>query len=243
MPERDDELIAELRDLGRRLAIPEAADQRAAVRARLAAQPVRRRRPLLRILVASVVAAVAATVLGVAPARAAVFDAVADVLRVAGIEVRRTAAPPPAPAPSPLPSTGVVTLEQARREVPFGLKVPADLGPPEQVLLADPDPAGTPRVVSMTFRGGTVRFDQFDGSAGVFLKQAPEAQWVEIGGIPGVWLSEPHTLTYVDRSGAERPATARLATPTLIWETNGVTYRLEGFTDLGQARAVALSVS
>ncbi|MBU2669643.1 hypothetical protein KOI35_39645 [Actinoplanes bogorensis] len=240
MPENHDDLIAELRDLDPWLAVPGPADQRAAVRARLTA-PVRKRR--WRLWLASALAAVVVTVTAVEPARAAVVDAVVSVLHVAGIEVRQAAPAPPRPSPSPLPSTGVVTLDQARQRAPFTVKLPASLGTPERVELADPDASGVPRVVSVAYRGGTVRFDQFAGSAAVFFKQAEGARWVDFPGASmAIWLPEPHTLTYVDRAGTERQATARLATPTLIWESESVTYRLEGFTDLDQARAAATSL-
>ena len=236
----DDDLISELRDLDTWLEVPEPADQRAAVRARLTAPAPRSR---WRMFLAAAVAAVAITVVAVEPARAAVVDAVVQVLRVAGIEVRRSdQAAPPAATPSPLPSTGEVTVAQAEQRAPFPVRWPDRLGPPERVEIADPDPAGVPRVVSALYRGGTVRFDQFDGSAGMFFKQAQQAQWVDLGGDMAVWLPGPHTLTYVDRAGVRRTATARLATPTLIWEHGQVTYRLEGFTDLAQARAAALSL-
>ncbi|MGK5681150.1 hypothetical protein [Actinoplanes sp. URMC 104] len=240
MPERDDELIAELRELDTWLAVPDAADQRAAVRARLAV-PVRRSR--WKVFVASAAAALAVTVVAVEPARAAVTDVVVSVLHIAGIEVRRSDdAAAPNPRPSPLPSTGEVTLEQAEQRAPFTVLLPADLGAPERIELADPDETGSPRVVSALYRGGTVRFDQFAGSAAMFFKQAAQAEWVELGGAMAVWLPGPHTLTYVDRAGKERTATARLATPTLIWEKGSVTYRLEGFTDLAEARKAALSL-
>ena len=149
----------------------------------------------------------------------------------------------PQASPSPLPSAGPVSLEVAKQRAPFVVRMPAALGPPERVEIADPDDNGVPRVVSALYRGGTVRFDQFDGSAGAFFKQASEAEWVELGGDMAIWLPGPHTLTYVDRTGAERSATARLATPTLIWERGQVTYRLEGFTSRDEARAAALSLS
>ncbi|MBL7260502.1 hypothetical protein [Paractinoplanes lichenicola] len=240
MPEPHDDLIAELRELDPFLAVPEAADQRATVRSRLSV-PVRPQRRW-RLWLASALAAVTVAVIAVEPARATVVDAVAQVLRVAGIEVRRQASPP-RESPSPLPSTGGVTLEQARQRAPFTVKLPATLGPPERVELADPDDNGVPRVVSAVYRGGTVRFDQFAGSAGVFFKQAPDAEWVDLGPGMSIWLPKQHTLTYVDRAGLERTATARLATPTLIWERDAVTYRLEGFTSLEPAKATALSLS
>ncbi|MBM2618807.1 hypothetical protein JIG36_24925 [Actinoplanes sp. LDG1-06] len=241
MSDRDDDLVTELRDLGAWLSVPAAADQRAAVRARIAS-PVPRK-PRWRLWLASALAALAVTVTAVEPARAAVVDAVVQVLQVAGIEVRRSAQPaPPAPTPSPLPSTGSVTLEQARQRAPFAVRMPATLGPPERVEIADPDPSGVPRVVSAVYRGGAVRFDQFAGSAAMYFKQATDAQWVDLGGDMAIWLPEPHTLTYIDRAGEERAATARLATPTLLWERGSVTYRLEGFTSLEEAKATALSL-
>ncbi|MCO8272797.1 hypothetical protein M1L60_19565 [Actinoplanes sp. TRM 88003] len=240
MPDHDDDLIAELRDLGAHLAVPEAADQRVAVRERLIARKGNR----WRVWLAAAVAAVAVTVVAVEPARAAVIDAVASVLRIAGIEVERSdRAAPVNPDPSPLPSTGPAGLAEAKRKAPFAVLMPAALGPPERVELADPDDKGVPRVVSALYRGGTVRFDQFDGSAGAFFKQAGEAEWTDVGGNMAIWLPGPHTLTYVDRTGVERSATARLATPTLIWEQGQVTYRLEGFTSLDEARATATSLS
>ncbi|XVV13878.1 hypothetical protein ACQP2X_05860 [Actinoplanes sp. CA-131856] len=260
MPDRDDDqrndmtagagvpggadLIAELRDLPTWLATPEPADQRAAVRARLTdpahgrwgwrAWVTAKRGNRWRAWGTAILAALVAAVIVVAPARAAVVGAVAEVLRVAGIEVRREAAPPPpAPTPSPLPSAGGISLGEARKIAKF----PAALGDPERIEVYDQR-----RVVSLFYRGGTVRLDQFDGSAAAFLKQAGQAEWTDVGGALAVWLPGPHTLTYYDRSGVERTATARLATPTLIWDTNGTTYRLEGFTDLAEARRVALSV-
>jgi hypothetical protein len=243
MSERhDDELAAELRALGTWVDVPGPADQRAAVRARLARPAPRRRR--LRWWTAVVVAALAGTVTAVAPARAAVVDAVEGLLRVAGIEVRRDAAPPDLPAvPSPLPSLRVVDFEEARRIARFPLRVPAALGPPEQVLAADPDDTGAPRVVTLVYRGGTVRLDQFDGTLELaFAKAAPDAQWVSIGPDSGIWLPRPHPVTYAGRDGIERTETARLAGPTLIWSSGPVTYRLEGVPAKDEATTVARSL-
>jgi hypothetical protein len=242
VPDRQDEdLVAELRALDRWLDVPDPADQRAAVRSRLARPDHRRLR--LRLFIASAVAA-AGTVAAIAPARAAVVDTVDGLLRVAGIEVRQEVTPPDLPAhPSPLPSLRSTALDEARRLAHFPVRAPAALGQPEQVLTADPDTTGAPRVITLTYRAGTVRFDQFDGTTGAFLKTVSGGQWVTIGTGWGVWLPGPHAVTYVGRDGVERTATARLATPTLIWEDGGVTYRLEGFSTFAEARAVAVTVS
>jgi hypothetical protein len=239
MPDHE-QLIEELRELGSALRVPQAVDQRNAIRARLT-RPARRL-PRVRLLLAAAAAALAAAVTLVAPARAAVVEVIGDLLRVAGIEVRVEHTPGALPRnPSPLPSSRPAALAEADRLARFPVRVPEVLGEPEQVLLADPDPSGAPRVVSLIYRGGTVRLDQFDGSMDPgFVKTAPDAQWVDIG---GVWLPSPHPVTYVGRDGVPRTETARLAGPTLIWASaDSITYRLEGIGTLAEATEVARSL-
>jgi hypothetical protein len=242
VPDHHDDLGAELRALAAWMDVPEPADQRTAVRNRLRRPRPGRRR--VRRWIISAVAAIAGTVVVVAPARAAVVDAAGYLLRVAGIEVRREPGTGGLPArPSPLPSLRSAALDEARRTALFPVRAPATLGTPEQVLLADPDDTGAPRVVTLTYRGGAVRFDQFDGAAApLFFKTAPDAQWVEIGADLAIWLPGPHPVTYVGRDGAEHTETARLAGPTLIWVAGAVTYRLEGLSTLADARAAAVSL-
>ena len=270
MPDDLDDLAVRLRALGTHLDVGAPADPWPAIRARLTAaepEPVPdrprarwwsprgavtlpgaarsgRRVPAGRRWILAGIAALIAVVAGVAPARAAVVDAVGGLLRIAGIEVRREPAPGGLPArPSPLPSVSSVALEDARRVALFPLRVPATLGVPEQVQLGDPDPAGAPRVVTLIYRGGTVRLDEFDGALSpYFTKTAPEAERTEVGAGQAIWLPRPHPVSYVGRDGVERTETARLAGPTLIWTAAGVTYRLEGLPDLAQARTIASSL-
>lgn len=241
-----DPLADELRDLARFLDVPEPSDQRAAVRERLRAAPRRRPRGLLpRRWVAAVAAAAVAVVAGVVPpARAAVTDAVGRVLRFAGVEIR-DGDPGTLPAsPAPLPRVSSVALDEARRVARFPVLAPVALGAPEEVQLADPAPDGAPRVVTLLYRGGTVRIDQFDGRVdGMFLKKAADAEFVSVRGDFAVWLPAPHPVVYVDRFGVERTEAARLAGPTLIWATGTATYRLEGLPDPASARAVAESMT
>ena len=168
-----------------------------------------------------------------------------DVLRLAGIEVNVSAPPGPVPvSPSPLPNETPSSLEDARLRARFPVGAPAALGAPEQVILVDVDAAGAPRVVSLLYRGGTIRLDEFDGTMDdIFMKSAPGATWVEVGPDRGLWLPEPHPLTYVDREYGQRTEASRLAGPTLIWQSGQVTCRLEGIGSLAEARAVAMSVS
>ncbi len=237
---REDHLEAELRALGALLDISEPPDVRAAVRARLA----RRVFPRPRWLAAAAV--LLALVVAVVPqSRAAVASAVTGVLRFAGVEVHK-GQPHVEPAPSLLPSTRSTGLDEARRLAHFPVGVPARLGPPDEVLVADFGPDGSPRVVSLLYRNGTLRLDEFDGQLDLaFIKTQPDTdtQWTEVKGNTALWLPRPHAIAYVDRAGVRHEETARLAGPTLIWSDDRVSYRLEGVATVAEAAEIAGSLT
>ncbi len=166
--------------------------------------------------------------------------AAADLLGVVGIELTsETPDAPPEPR-APLPDSTGTSLDEARSEVGFPVGVPSRLGTPDEVLVSD-----AARVVTMTWRRGTVLLDQFDGRPGpVFTKGigAVETAVVRVRGAEAWWIGAPHDLTYVDREGRELTVTARLAGRTLVWAIAGVTFRLEG-EHLGLAQAVAIARS
>jgi hypothetical protein len=173
-------------------------------------------RPVQRVVAAAVAALLAlATAMVVSPAvRAAVFD----LLRIGGVEIHENQPPPVTPTVDPpLPGERDVTLAQARAEASFPLKLPADLGAPTHVRLADGTP---PRVVTMAFT---------------------DIHRTDVDGDPAIYVDRPHVVIYDDRDGTLREATARLAAATLIWESDGITYRLEG--DLTEDEAVAIAES
>jgi hypothetical protein len=247
-------LAAELRELGRRLDLPEPPDLRSAVLDRLAtpsaATPAPRRRfavtrrPVRRWLAAVVSAALVCALVAISPARAAVVDAVDGLLRFAGIEVRPERGHPDLPPASPVPSSRPKGLEEARRRAKFPVRVPDRLGEPERVTTADPGPDGAPRVVSLFYRGGTIRLDEFDGRLeAAFMKQAPDAEWLQVDGDLALWLPAPHPVTYIDRTGALRVETARLAGPTLVWTDGTASFRLEGVASRDEAQQIAESLS
>ncbi|MER7893278.1 hypothetical protein ABTX15_25990 [Micromonospora sp. NPDC094482] len=234
-----DDLERELRDLRAWLETPEAPDVTARVRAQLAASAPRRRR-WRYYLAAGLVALLVALL---PPGRAAVADAVAGLLRFAGVTiVTSPGPPPPSRTVSPLPSQRPAGLDEAQRAVRFPIRVPARLGPPEQVLVADPDGTGRYRVATLLYRGGALRVDAFDGHLDpVFVKRSSAAELVTVHGDFAAWVAGPHALTYVDRAGEVRVETARLAASTLIWQEAGVSYRLEG--DLAKAEAIEIAES
>lgn len=210
---------------------PDLAD---AVLARIDARPPSRRRRTAAVAAAAVVL----TGLGLSPQ---VRAAAADLLQLAGIEFSEDR-PDSRPSPEqPLPGTAERDLDRAAADAAFPLSVPARLGDPEEVRVADGG-----RVVTMEWRAGGVVLDQLEGRLGpVFEKQVGgvEVHAVDLAGVPGWWIREPHDVLYVDRDGEVVEATARLAGRTLLWETPaGVTFRLEGET-LSRHDAVAVARS
>jgi hypothetical protein len=70
---------------------------------------------------------------------------------------------------------------------------------------------------------------------------AADVHHVTVSGGPAVWVDRPHPVIYTDRDGTLREETARLAGSTLIWEYDGVTYRVEG--ELTERQAIAIAES
>lgn len=239
-----DDLEATLRTLSTRLDVPPPPDVTDAVLARLDEPPPAPAgwRPVHRLVAAAVAALVAlATAMVISPAvRAAVFD----FLRIGGVEIQENQPAPVTPTVDPpQPGERDVTLAQARAEAAFPLKLPTELGEPANVRLIDGTP---PRVVSMIFSGaeGTVHLDQFDGGLDpMFTKfaSADDIHRTDVDGAPAIWVDRPHVVIFDDRDGNLQEATARMAGSTLIWETYGITYRVEG--DLTEAQAVKIAES
>ncbi|MGH2599854.1 MAG: hypothetical protein ACRDJ9_10760, partial [Dehalococcoidia bacterium] len=66
---------------------------------------------------------------------------------------------------------------------------------------------------------------------------------VMVGGEPAYWVTgEPHVLLYRDRTGAVHEERSRLAGNTLLWERDGVTYRLESALERDAAVRIAESI-
>ncbi|MBQ0901120.1 hypothetical protein [Micromonospora sp. U21] len=238
-----DDLERELRDLSAWLETPDAPDVTTRVRARLTAPAPAPRRRRWRVWVAAALVALLVAVLP--PGRAALADAVAQLLRFAGVTVVTSSAPVlPTGTPPSLPGQRAAALDEAQRAVRFPIRLPAKLGPPEQVLVADPDETGTCRVATLLYRGGALRIDAFDGRLDLaFHKETsrPGVEWVQVNGEFAVWVGGPHVLAYVDRTGQVRKETARLAASTLIWQGADVSYRLEG--DFTRAEAIEIARS
>jgi hypothetical protein len=167
---------------------------------------------------------------------------------------------------SPLPSFAVgpelgkpVSLDEARSEVAFSLRVPGlpALGQPDLVYLAEPPAGGAvtllygarPGFPAATATGIGLIVTQFRADiapesfeklidSGVSVTAArvndADAWWVASG---------EHFFFYRDAQGQVVPSTLRLASATLIWEEGGVTHRVEGAPTLAKAILVAESLA
>jgi hypothetical protein len=229
-----------LRDLGAHLAVPAPGDVTAAVLARIATAPARRRSLAPRLTAAAAALVVA---FGVAAAVSPTVRAgVERVLRFAGIEVHSVSGRPPVSVPSlvpALPGERVVSLSTARSLAAFRIYLPAGLGALVTVTVSDGTP---PRVVSLHYRSS--RVDEFDGGLSfVFSKMVfgGLAQKVRVGTITGYWVPGPQEVIYIDRNGQEHTESAHMAGNTLIWQRGSVTVRLEG--RLPEATAIAIAES
>ncbi len=240
----DDRVEAALRELGGRLAVPEPpTDPAAAVLARLA-EPATR--PAPRVLPRLVAAAVALLVaLAVAMAVSPTVRAtVLDLFRIGGVEIHYTP-PPVTPTTSDAAAPGErdVSLDAARAAVPFDIRVPRLLGDPDSVRVIDSADGGPPRVVSLRYPGA--RVDEFGGRIAPFFEKflrAADVVRTDVDGAPAIWIPRPHPVLYVDEHGTIHEEAARLAAKTLIWEENGLTYRLEGDLTRAQAEAIAATL-
>jgi hypothetical protein len=235
-PRLPDELSLpdELRALGRGLTARARDDLGDRVLAGIAATPARTRwwRRWLAGLVV-LVAAVGVSAAVSAPVRAGIVHA----LRFGGVEVRP--GPGPSPAASPvLPSAYPTDLPGAARVVGFPIRVPAALGAPGSVTVADG------RVVTLTYPG-SVRLDEFAGNLGVLWEKyvaGGVAQRVDVNGHEALWFADRVTLVYVDANGSQLPGSARTSSGTLVWTEGTVTYRLDGLRPLDAALAAAASL-
>ena len=66
---------------------------------------------------------------------------------------------------------------------------------------------------------------------------------VEVGSVIGLWIEgAPHLISYEDAAGNRVEEETRLAGNVLMWESDGVTHRLETTVGLGPSLALAGSL-
>ncbi|HET6986411.1 MAG TPA: hypothetical protein VFI00_07330 [Kribbella sp.] len=214
----------ELRVLGRTAVVPPVAeDLTAAVLSRVADLPVRRRlRDRWRAFVAGLLVLLAGAAL-TPPVRATV----AEWLNIGGVQAQPVGTGPSTAPPAPgVP--GHLSLEQAAQVAGFTPAVPKTLGTPTGVEASE-------GFVAIGWQG--VRLEQFRAEVSPLYIKKYYTDLEFVPDVNGYWFKAPHELVLEDKDGNER--VVRVAGPTLVWVTGGVTFRLEGVTD--KARAVELA--
>lgn len=264
-PMTEHELEATLADVGGRLAYPRPTRLADAVGARLREprsgrwwDALRSPRYAFAPIVATLVVLVLAVALAIPEARAAA----SEFLHLRGIDIfRAPSVATPAANASPRAGLGsLTTLDEARRRADFTLRVPTDarLGSPDEVYLDVATPGAHQRIALVYGQRASIPVSheagvsvlvvelrgRFDETLIAGKSAGPETkiEAVSVNGGRGIWLEgAPHLFFYRDDSGVVWTETLRLAGNTLLWEQDGVTYRLEAQVSREEALRIAAS--
>ena len=251
----DERLGAALKAVATQVEYPPTPELSGRVRARLQEAPEPQRVPLRSrryafalAVVGALVAVFAATMVLSPQAR----EAVADFIGVGGVRIEFDE---PSPTMSPADDLDLgpqVTLDEAEGFVDFAVKRPRldDLPEPE-IHLTTPPPSG---MVSLLYRDAYEESDepgllitQFEARLEQgFLKkltfEGAAVEYLTVRGAPGYWVTGTHFFAYFDETGDIREETLRLAENVLLWEEDGITYRVEGGFDKAEALRIADSI-
>jgi len=247
----DERLGALLSELA--IDVPPTPDIATAVAQRIRVEPqprvprIARWRPAL-VAAAVILLATFATLVFSPQAR----RAAADLLGVLGIRITTTSEDIPVPRATSTDLGVRTSLGVAEEQAGFDVTEP-DLGMETSVFYDDS--IGTTGMVSFLYphdardvSEADLLITQFRASVdeGYFKKvpsQGGRVRFVTVRGTTGYWVGgEPHAFYYVDSDGVPGQETFRLADDVLLWEENGITYRIEGAPSLGDALAIAESL-
>jgi hypothetical protein len=187
-------------------------------------------------------------VLAVPSARAALLE----VLRLGAVRILvGPATPTSAPAETRTPDSlqipdrlfGRVTLEQARRQWPGPILLPAyppDLGAPDRAYLQVVDGEALLLIWTEEGRPDRLTLGLYQVRSEDFaLKAVDIVQRTSVNGRLAYWVFGPHMVRL--SNGTVAPE-ALVSLSALIWTDGGVTYRLEGDLPLEEAIRIAESL-
>ncbi len=214
-----------------------------------AARSRRLRRPLVTVVAS--VAAVVLVAVAIPPSRDAVLDALGVGSGSNGSGATEHSAvrrPHPAPPPTTVPLPAVLSLDlaSARAAVGFPIGVPGPAGVvPTKVVIDRRVPGG---LVVLEYPAFNVVEVASPPNAAADLAPTIAAERdvriMSVRGRPALWITGTHQeIPYLDRDGILRRGVTRATGHVLLWEENGVTYRVEGFDNEASARAMATSIS
>ena len=242
----DDRLDAALHDLARHVEFPSPPDLREPVAAAVRA-PVPRTwwpGPLPRALAL----AVAATLLLAAAAAALV-------LVLPGLRISTMPAVPTADAPDE-PLAVRLALGTPVSPDTVAVAIPAQLGIPDEAYVL-----GVHEVLTLVYGTGEGLPELGASGIGLLVQRIDGAldrarveklvaevgatvTAVEVDGASGFWIAgPPHLVRYTSAAGEERAQATRLAGDTLVWERDGVLYRVESGLGMAETMAIAESMN
>jgi hypothetical protein len=245
--------------LGGELEFPPTPDVAEAVRRRLAERQAPRRSwlPARRTLVIALVAVALAVgaAFAVPPARSAILDFLG--LRGATVERVDTLPQVPERTATALELGRPVALEDARGRAAFGVLVPGELGPPDDVYYSSSVPGGRVSLVyepdedfpRSRYTGVGLLVTEFRGDfiphfVSKLADQTTRIEEVSVGRDRGIWLEGgPHSVLFGSSDGGVGEDTMRLAGNTLLVERGNVLVRVEGSSALTRERAVEIAES
>jgi len=238
------ELERALGALAQELDFPETPDLATAVLAELEPRTTRRvERGRWIVAVAVVVLAALAATLAIPDARATLFRW----LSIGGERIELVDTLPEVPVQEDIALTlgDDVTLEEARQASSFRLRELDES--PDRVYLGDRGTVwflyGAPMHPRLLVAQSRLHLPDDQILLKKLTSPATRVERVSVGGSQGVFLSgNAHFLFLVDEYGFVVEDSARLARDVLIWERDGVGYRLEGDLELDEALRIAASL-
>jgi hypothetical protein len=181
-------------------------------------------------------------------------QAVANLLEVAGIRFEFGDGPD-LPVPTNLTPGVQVDMEEASRAVDFPIIVPSALPPPDAVHLLQWELgsqvflswAASERLPEVGASGIGVLLAEFRANLNEqffekLLVAGTTVDRVEVAGVPAFWLAgAPHVFMF-DAGGPLVEDSTRLTGNVLVWEADGITYRLESNLSLDESLVIAESL-
>ena len=150
------------------------------------------------------------------------------------------------------------TLDEAQAAADHPLLVPTDPGPPDEVYLGREAIGGQ---IAFLYRAGPLLpASPLLGGAGLLITQAhgttdsrlagklvnaegAVVEPVSVGGADGYWFAgPPHVFWYLGPDGVDIVESRRQVGNTLVWERNGILYRIEGSMSKERAMEIAASM-
>ena len=165
-----------------------------------------------------------------------------------------TATPSPpytGPVPTPLPSlldlAGATTLDQARAQAGFPIRLPAyppDLGPPQYVFLQNLNGPMVALVWVDPAHPSSVRLALFELSSDVYIYKSGAHTVTEttVNGQRALWTEGPYLVQVIENGQVTFATRVLVNGHALIWTEGDITYRLETTASLDEAVKIAESL-